>query len=729
MSFKAFEPEEIIPFLNSDVVNISVSTGSTSAQNINFFTGVRSLGKINFFDSTQPASFGLSQSREKKYVWNYDKSTIPSSSITAERTTGIFLSSKDQTFQTGGSLSSSQLSHQSIFNYTQGYLYRNNNSYTASATGLRSTSTAIDISVHRLITLHKSLVRSFIQPTSFRMEMNLGTTSITGIVTNTSATGLTTALDLKNPYSGKVGHSFHSFFGVPWISGSSLDTSGTGMTIEVIFRPYNQNSVLLWRRLSSDNYEGANTKTQNSFLKLELVKSPNNLSTAFRFYIRSTTSDTDFTTSFAKQDVQASGLFVPSDVGINLYDGNFHHVIVSWGVSGVDGSTTTESGAGAVFGYIDGFKLKNREITIPRLGGADESHGPTVQANMFEQRIPIRTIPISFGDVFDASPSGNNLYVGTSNFRREKDDVIGDRGILSLSSDTNLNGSFDGQIQHLRMWNKRFTDGTTGLDDSINDILKIQTSSAWLSFNNFKDNLLTATTASLIAWWEFNEINAASAADSSSYSNTGSVVGQGKINLYDYADITVTANKGAQTSINDATISSISRTFLYFDTPEKGILQNNYEKGRIIRKAADGSLIRVGTIFYDHGIVVLDGNDENAKLNFLWPSSGTTGDFGFTVTGNNNSAFNVERISINSIDKRGALILESVAEGSEFNYSNNNTSITQETGQSIFNEPQTFITSIGLYNANGDLHATGKFSKPIKKDEATKLITQIKLNF
>jgi len=723
--FKAFSDSDIVPISFDNRQNLSISTGSPTATHVHFFTGIRSLGKISFFDVDTPPSFGLTLTKELKYQFLFDKSTVPGSSLTAERTSGIFLSAPDQEFKSSSN-NAATASHQSIFNYTHGYLYRNDNSYVAGITALQSTSTASSISVIRLITLRRDLFRSSIEPNSVRMEMNLSNTSATGIVAGAS-TGLVTALDLKNPFGGDIGTTDKSFFGVPWAESTSLDTATSGLTIEAIIRPYKENSVILWRRLSSEAWAGATVETQNSFLKLELTKSADNVQNAFRFYIRSVTANDTFSEDFAKNDIQASGLFIPSDVGINLFDGRFHHLIVSWGISGVDKSTTIESGAGAVFGYIDGFKLLNKEQVDPRRGGADSAGGPVIQANMFEQRIPIRTSAIEYVDTQDASPSGNNLYFGISNFNRDgKEDTIGDRGSLLNANNPRIEGGFDGQIQHIRIWNQRFTDGTTGIKQSVEKIVNA-TSSAGLSFNNFKDNSLTGTLGTnLIGWWNFNKRNTITAADVSQNSNTGSLIGESKIELFDYTDFTVTAQGN---TIVDTSLSANPRTYLYIDIPENNVIDNDLKQGRIIRRAADGTQIRVGIIYYDLGVIVLDADDTNARMNFLWPASGTTGDFGFSVTGTNNAALNVERFVFNSIDNRGRLLLNAVGEGNEFNFTENPAGVDVESGGTILDEPAGYITSVGLYNDTGELVAIGKLSVPVRKDETSKVEIQTKLDF
>ena len=557
------------------------------------------------------------------------------------------------------------------------------------------------------------------------MEMNISNTSTTGIATGAS-TAFVAALDLKNPDGGQEGTSIKSFFGVPWTTGTSLDTATSAITVEAIVRPYKNNSVILWRRLSSSGWSGTTTETQNAFMKFELTKSPDNRTDAFRFYIRSTSAVGDFAEDFAKNDVQASGLFVPSDVGINLFDGQFHHLIVSWSCTGIDGSTTIESGAGAVFGYIDGYKLTNVEQTDPRLEGSDSGKGPTIQANMFNQRIPIRRSPIEYTDPLDATPSGNNLFIGISNFNRTAN-TVGDRGPLTTSADPFLVGGFDGQIQHLRIWNKRFNDGSTGLLSSVNRKVS-DSSSAGISFNYFANPSLTGAALSsyIIAWWNFNERNTSTADDVSMYSNSGSLVGRSSINLYDVKDKSISSITLSLGS--DITNSGITRNFLYTDVPDNNVLLNDFNTGRIIRLGADGTVTKVGVIFYDLGSVVLDGRDTNAKLDFLYPTSGTTGDWGFSVTANGNSALNVERIAFKSVENKGRMLFNAITEGSEFNYTRNPAGVNPENASQLLDEPTTYVTTIGLHDDEGNLLAVAKLSKPVKKDSSRRITYQVKMD-
>jgi len=73
------------------------------------------------------------------------------------------------------------------------------------------------------------------------------------------------------------------------------------------------------------------------------------------------------------------------------------------------------------------------------------------------------------------------------------------------------------------------------------------------------------------------------------------------------------------------------------------------------------------------------------------------------------------------------------ARNSEFNYTENPSFISGSTGEVIYpyfiNNPQTFPTTVGLYNDGNDLLAVAKLSKPIQKDFTKEALIRVKLDF
>jgi len=70
---------------------------------------------------------------------------------------------------------------------------------------------------------------------------------------------------------------------------------------------------------------------------------------------------------------------------------------------------------------------------------------------------------------------------------------------------------------------------------------------------------------------------------------------------------------------------------------------------------------------------------------------------------------------------------------SEFNYSENPSFISGSTGEVLYsnfiNNPQVYITTIGLYNDTNELLAVAKLSRPLAKDFTKEALVRVKLDF
>jgi hypothetical protein len=69
---------------------------------------------------------------------------------------------------------------------------------------------------------------------------------------------------------------------------------------------------------------------------------------------------------------------------------------------------------------------------------------------------------------------------------------------------------------------------------------------------------------------------------------------------------------------------------------------------------------------------------------------------------------------------------------SESNYSSNPSfidSVGDLTHIEMVNDPQTYITTLGLYNDDNDLIAVAKLSKPLLKDFTKEALLRIKLDY
>ena len=108
------------------------------------------------------------------------------------------------------------------------------------------------------------------------------------------------------------------------------------------------------------------------------------------------------------------------------------------------------------------------------------------------------------------------------------------------------------------------------------------------------------------------------------------------------------------------------------------------------------------------------------------------------TNGNNNQKmFNVivsgKQFALNSEETITSDFVFVRARNSEFNYSENPSYISGSTGEVIYNyfinNPQTYMTTIGLYNDSNDLLAVAKLSKPLNKDFTKEALVRVKLDF
>ena len=103
----------------------------------------------------------------------------------------------------------------------------------------------------------------------------------------------------------------------------------------------------------------------------------------------------------------------------------------------------------------------------------------------------------------------------------------------------------------------------------------------------------------------------------------------------------------------------------------------------------------------------------------------------------NNSVYNAlvagQCFQLNSQETVSANYVFVRVKNGEYNYSNNPSFLSGSSGQLIYptlvNSPQTYPTTVGLYNNNGDLLAVAKMSKPMLKDFTHEALIRVKLDW
>jgi hypothetical protein len=138
-----------------------------------------------------------------------------------------------------------------------------------------------------------------------------------------------------------------------------------------------------------------------------------------------------------------------------------------------------------------------------------------------------------------------------------------------------------------------------------------------------------------------------------------------------------------------------------------------------------------GLVFPDLGTILLNPYALSQSIN-LEPSRS-----------NNSDGLNTQRL-FNAINLGDSFTLNSQetvtsdyvfvrARNSEFNYSENPSFISGSTGEVIYssfiNQPQVYITTIGMYNDSNDLLAVAKMSRPLLKDFTKEALVRVKLDF
>jgi hypothetical protein len=144
-----------------------------------------------------------------------------------------------------------------------------------------------------------------------------------------------------------------------------------------------------------------------------------------------------------------------------------------------------------------------------------------------------------------------------------------------------------------------------------------------------------------------------------------------------------------------------------------------------------------GKFLPDVGLILL--NPRALQLSASEGGIGLIPDTGLT----SNALSNINRGLFNSINRGANFQLNSEEtitsdyifvriKNSDFNYTTN-PSMISGSGEfyfpSLVNNPQTFITTVGMYNDNNELLAVAKLSKPLVKDFTKEALIRVKLDF
>ncbi len=179
--------------------------------------------------------------------------------------------------------------------------------------------------------------------------------------------------------------------------------------------------------------------------------------------------------------------------------------------------------------------------------------------------------------------------------------------------------------------------------------------------------------------------------------------------------------KNTLTAVLSATLFSITA---------KDIADTNSEGSAL---GLTGSLInssntadKIGTVFYDHGVVVLHGGSGTSST-LISSSSGFSVNSGYATRPSDISLVSF-RFQTRNILKRSTFFCRAL--NYEYNYTTNPTARNSDGSliASLSTNPATYITTVGLYGDNGSLLAVGKLSTPKKKTFTEEVVLKVSID-
>jgi hypothetical protein len=172
------------------------------------------------------------------------------------------------------------------------------------------------------------------------------------------------------------------------------------------------------------------------------------------------------------------------------------------------------------------------------------------------------------------------------------------------------------------------------------------------------------------------------------------------------------------------------------------LVSGSIDSGTSIYNASNP--VHFGLLYPQYGVAVLDATQLDKKVGAggidLQTNTANTEQYNIRklFTALSSSAGAVPAGKTGGVQARSAEQVKSTyyfvrAKNAEFNYSNNPSFVTGSLGQLAFNsfknDPQVYITSVGLYNDRRELLAVAKLSQPLLKNYTREALIKVKLDF
>jgi hypothetical protein len=183
-------------------------------------------------------------------------------------------------------------------------------------------------------------------------------------------------------------------------------------------------------------------------------------------------------------------------------------------------------------------------------------------------------------------------------------------------------------------------------------------------------------------------------------------------------------------SLSSATIGEAGQVY--------NIVSGTIDEGTLIHNPS--SPVYYGLIYPQFGVVILNADTLNTNVGFgTVTGSGVQGDNAMKlVVSLSGSADRAPAGDDFGLQARSSEQVKSTyyfvrVKNGEYNYSNNPTFTSGSLGQlrysTFINDPQTYITTVGLYNDRRELLAVAKLSRPLLKSFTREALIKVKLDF
>jgi hypothetical protein len=140
-----------------------------------------------------------------------------------------------------------------------------------------------------------------------------------------------------------------------------------------------------------------------------------------------------------------------------------------------------------------------------------------------------------------------------------------------------------------------------------------------------------------------------------------------------------------------------------------------------------------GWLLPDIGTIILNPTALSASIGLASSQSYNSDGLNYKTLINALNGTGAKSFFLNSQETISSDYIFIRARNAEFNYSENPSFISGSTGEVLYNSfinaPQTYITTIGLYNDTNELLAVAKLSRPLLKDFTKEALVRVKLDF